>query len=58
MTRDEVSTRDAALAGGKYRYLARIPLQDLVPGQFVLTVEAKSRLGGEPAVRETQFTIK
>ena len=58
VTRDEVSTRDAAMTDGRYRYLARIPLQDLVPGQFVLTVEAKSRLGGDPAVRETQITIK
>jgi hypothetical protein len=58
VTRDEVNTRDAAMTGGRYRYLARIPLQDLVPGQFVLTIEAKSRLGGEAATRETQFTIK
>jgi VWFA-related protein len=40
-----------------YAYLARIPLQDLVPGKYVLTVEARSRLG-EKAVKEIQFSIK
>jgi VWFA-related protein len=40
-----------------YAYLARIPLQDLVAGRFVLTVEARSRLGDKTS-REIQFTIK
>ena len=47
-------------SGGKrnvYAYLAQIPLQDLVPGKFVLTVEGRSRLG-DKASREIQFTIK
>jgi hypothetical protein len=29
-----------------------------VPGRYVLTVQAKSRLGGDPATKEIEFTIK
>ncbi len=52
-------TRDAAEIGTKgYPYVSHIPLQDLVPGRYVLTVQAKSRLGGDPATKEVEFTIK
>ena len=57
VTREERSSRDLG-TGGSYTFLSRIPLQDLVPGRFVLSVEAKSRLGGNPATREIQFTIR
>jgi hypothetical protein len=57
VTREERTSRDLG-TGGSYSFLTKIPLQDLVPGKFVLTVEAKSRLGGDPATREIQFTIK
>jgi hypothetical protein len=46
-------SRDSADLGGKtggYGYSARIPLKDLAPGSYVLTVSAKSRLGSAPAV--------
>jgi hypothetical protein len=43
---------------GGYGYTARIPLTDLAPGSYVLTVEARSRLGGHAAVsRQVSFTI-
>jgi len=57
-TKDERASKDIKAERGGYTYLATIPLQDLVPGKYVLTVEARSRLGGEPATRELQFTIK
>jgi len=57
VTREERSSRDLG-TGGSYAFLTKIPLQDLVPGRFVLSVEAKSRLGGDPATREIQFTTK
>jgi VWFA-related protein len=57
VAREERSSRDAA-AGAGYGYAVRIPLKDLMPGSYVLSVEARSRLGGDPAVREIQFTVK
>jgi VWFA-related protein len=54
-------TRDSTDLGGKtggYGYAARIPLKDLAPGSYVLTVSAKSRLGNGPASdRQVQFTV-
>ena len=40
-------TRDSTDLGGKrggYGYTTRVPMKDLVPGSYVLKVEAKSRL--------------
>ncbi len=51
-------SKDIGAARGGYGYLVRIPMQDLVPGRFVLTVEAKSRLGGDPVKKETEFRVK
>lgn len=45
-------TRDSVDLGGKtggYGYLARVPLKDVAPGSYVLTVSAKSRLNNVPA---------
>lgn len=43
---------------GGYGYATRIPLRDLPPGLYVLTVTARSRLGDTPpAERQIQFTI-
>ena len=54
-------TRDSSeLQGqrGGYGYTARIPLTELAAGPYVLTVEARSRLGDRPAAsREVSFTI-
>jgi hypothetical protein len=57
-TKDERNSSEIKADRGGYTYLARVPLQDLVPGRYVLTVEAKSRLGGEPVTKEIQFTVK
>jgi len=57
VTREERSSRDLGADRASYPYLARIPLRDLVPGRYVLTVEAKSRLGGG-VIRELVFSIK
>lgn len=45
--------RDSADLGGKtggYGFMTRVPLKDLAPGDYVLTVSAKSRLESAPAV--------
>jgi VWFA-related protein len=57
VSREERASKPAEGARHVYAYLARIPLQDLVPGRYVLTVEGRSRLG-DKASREIQFTIK
>jgi VWFA-related protein len=57
VTREERVSQPTDSTQHSYAYLTRIPLQDLVPGRFVLTVEARSRLGDKVA-REIQFTIK
>ena len=43
---------------GGYGYVTRIPLSELAPGRYVLTVSARSRLGDGAAVeRQLQFTV-
>ena len=43
---------------GGYGYMARVPLSDIPPGSYVLTVEAKSRLANSPAVtRQVQIKV-
>jgi hypothetical protein len=43
---------------GGYGYQARVPLSDVPPGLYVLTVDAQSRLGDHPtASRQVQFTV-
>ena len=45
-------------AKGGYGYTGQVPLSDIVPGSYVLNVEARSRLGDSPtATRQVQFTI-
>ena len=55
-------TRDSADLGGKtggFGYSTRIPLKDLEPGRYVLTLSAKSRLGNSVAVdRQVQITVE
>jgi VWFA-related protein len=55
---EERDSKEIGAARGGFGYLVRVPMQDLVPGRFVLTVEAKSRLGGDPVKRETEFRVK
>jgi VWFA-related protein len=53
--------RDSADLGGKsggYGFTTRIPLKDLPPGNYVLTVSAKSRLGATAAAeRQVRLVV-
>jgi hypothetical protein len=43
---------------GGYGHAARLALEDLPPGPYVLTVSARSRLGDMPSVeRQVPFTV-
>jgi hypothetical protein len=55
---EERDSREIGAARGGFGYLVRVPMQDLVPGRFVLTVEAKSRLGGDAVKKETEFRVR
>lgn len=45
-------------AKGGYGYVARVPLSDIPPGEYVLQVEGRSRLGDSPtATRQVQISI-
>ena len=39
-------------------YTVMVPLKTLAPGRYVLTLEAKSHLGGPAASREIEFRVK
>jgi VWFA-related protein len=55
---DERASRELEGQRGGYGYTARIPLTDMPPGPYVLSVEARSRLGNTPPVsREVRFTV-
>jgi len=46
--------RDSSDLGGKsggYGYTAKIPMKDLAPGPYVLTVSARSRVSPNPTVQ-------
>jgi hypothetical protein len=53
--------RDSADLGGKsggYGFITRIPLKDVPPGNYVLTVSAKSRVGSTPpAERQLRVVV-
>ena len=58
---EERDSKDADKARGGYDFLAKVPLQDLRPGRYVLTVSARSRLGGDvnrTSSKDIEFTIK
>ena len=42
---------------GGYGFTARVPLRDLAPGSYVLTVEGKSSLNTPAASRQVQFKV-
>jgi len=51
--------RDSSELGGRsggYGYSAKIPLQDVAPGAYVLTVSARSRVSPNPST-ERQVRI-
>jgi len=56
-TEDERQSSELGGARGGYGYTAAVPLKDVAPGIYVLRVEARSRLGGDPVTREVQFRV-
>lgn len=57
---DEVERSSSELQGkrGGYEYTARVPLTDLEPGPYILSVEARSRAGEHMAAsRQVRFTV-
>ena len=55
---EERSSSELAGARGGYGIQARVPLAEVEPGLYVLTVEAKSRLGRDVgASRQVQITV-
>jgi VWFA-related protein len=53
------SSEELKGAGGRFGYTAAIPTNDWVPGGYVLTIQAASRLGNDaPVSRELQFRIR
>jgi VWFA-related protein len=56
---EERSSTEFEGTRGGFGYLAKVPLKGMAPGLYVLTVQARSRLGqGATAVREIQFRIR
>ena len=49
----------AAGPGDGFGHVVTIPLKDVVPGRYVLKIEARSSAGAAaPAVRELEFTVR
>lgn len=58
-TSEERSSTELQGKPGGYGHQARIQLKDFAPGTYLLTVEAKSRAGNQPAVGRTiQFRVR
>lgn len=56
-TSSETRSMAATASPRTYGYKVQIPLTDLAPGEYVLRVEAASRVGGHRAARELPFTV-
>ncbi len=53
------SSSGGSKAAGGFGYVARILLQDIPPGDYVVTVDAESRLSnGGRATRQVRFRIR
>ena len=55
---DQQSSAALKAPGDGFGHLATIPLRDVVPGRYVLKIEARSSAGGAAAVRELEFTVR
>jgi hypothetical protein len=56
---DERSSADLQGGSGGYGFAARLPLDDVEPGLYVLHVEGQARIGELPAVsRDIQIRVK
>jgi hypothetical protein len=49
---EERGTQELQGARGGFGYRVEIPLKDMAPGSYVLSIDARSRLSGNPAARE------
>ncbi len=55
---DQRDSSELQGATGGYGYSTRVPLSDLAPGDYVLSVEARSRLGDNvSSTRQVQFRV-
>ena len=55
---DQRDSSELQGASGGYGYSTRVPLSELAPGQYVLSVEARSRLGDNvSSTRQVQFRV-
>jgi len=60
-TEEERASEELRGARGGYGYMAQVPLRDIAPGDYVLRVEARSRLSGNektPAARDIEIRIR
>ncbi len=56
---DQQSSAALRSPGDGFGHVATIPLKDVVPGRYILKVEARSSAAGErPAVRALEFTVR
>ncbi len=51
-------TQPIGSARDVYRCAVDVPLKTLMPGRYVLTVEARSRLGGPVVTRDVEFLVR
>ena len=56
---DQQSSAALRSPGDGFGHVATIPLKDVIPGRYVLKIEARSSAAGAaPAVRELEFTVR
>jgi hypothetical protein len=56
---EERSSEDLKGKPGGFGYMVRAPIRGWTPGLYVLTIEAKSRIGGEaPVSKSIQFKVR
>lgn len=56
---DQQSSAALRNPGDGFGHVATIPLKDVIPGRYVLKIEARSTAGAAaPAVRELEFTVR
>jgi VWFA-related protein len=57
-TNEERDSSDLGGKSGGYGYMTKIPLKDIAPGNYVLTVSARTRLGNAtPSERQVRITV-
>jgi hypothetical protein len=59
-TEEERTSEELRGARGGYGYTAQVPLADIAPGDYVLRVEARSRLSGKdaPAAQDIEIRVR